>query len=318
MSDKMSFEVRSVRGEDLSGICRIIDAALPADPTPPELFAQRVFLDQNFDPEGVLVAETPEGVAGFVVSMVRRHRIEDMADDFDKSWVPMFAVHPAFQRRGIASALFEAVEQRVRALGKKEAQIGPYIPNWWTPGVDVAAYPGAIEFLKGRGYVEAVRPLSMDSNLVTYRRPQWIAERQESLEAAGVVFERLRPELVPGLFAFLRAEFPGDWQRHLRQTCNKILSGAASTGQINVVHENGRILGFAHSENERFGPFGTAAAERGRGLGAVLLCLQLEFMRGQGLHDAFFLWTSDSTAKLYSEAGFRETRRFALMKKSFG
>jgi hypothetical protein len=38
-------------------------------------------------------------------------------------------------------------------------------------------------------------------------------------------------------------------------------------------------------------------------------------MRNTGLHNAFFLSTDDKAAKLYAQAGFLESRRYALMKK---
>lgn len=312
------FTVRGMRGSDLAGVCDVARAALVADPVTPELFARKVFLDLNFDPRGSLVAESGGRVAGFITGFVRRYPIEDMADDSDRSWITLFAVHPDFQRRGIGSALFDAVEGWFRQEGKSAVLAGPYTPNWWIPGVDVNAYPGAVEFLKSRGYEEVTRPLAMDSDLVSYRRPQWVSEKQAALEAAGVKFRQLCPELVPDLFAFLKAEFPGDWQRHLRETVTRILRNEYPPRHVHVAIENGAVRGFAHFEGERFGPFGTARPERGRGMGAVLLCLTVEAMRDSGLHDAFFLWTADSTAKLYAEAGFRESRRFCLMKKALG
>lgn len=313
-----AFHIRPVQGEDLQGICRVAEAALPADPFTPDLFARKVFLDQNFDSANVQVAETGGTVIGFAVSYTRRYPIEDMPDNSDRSWITLFAVAPEHQRQGVATALFEALESRLAAEGKSSVLVGPYTPNWWVPGVDVNAYPAALEFLSNRGYTEVVRPLSMDSNLVTYRRPEWVTEKEQSLLQQGVEFREFEPELIPKLFDFLRREFPGDWQRHIRETSARILRGEYGPQHIRCALDKGQIIGFAHFEGERFGPFGTAVSERGRGVGAVLLCHTVEAMRAGGLHNAFFLWTSDQSAKLYSEANFRESRRFALMKKSLG
>lgn len=310
------FSLRGIRGDDLAGVCEVAKAALVADPITPELFARKVFLDLNFDPRGTLVAECDGRVVGFAAGFVRRYPIEDMADDSDRSWITLFAVHPDYQRHGIGTALFDAVEGWFREQGKAATLAGPYTPSYFIPGVDVNAYPGTVEFLKARGYDEVTRPLAMDSDLVQYRRPAWVSEKQSALESAGVTFSQFTPEIVPELFAFLKAEFPGDWQRHVRETVTRILRGEAAPRHVHVAVENGNVRGFSHYEGERFGPFGTAKSERGRGMGAVLLCLTVEAMRDSGLHDAFFLWTSDSTAKLYGEAGFRESRRFCLMKKA--
>ena len=310
-----NFLVRAIKGEDLDAVCKVAREALPADVVTPALFARKVFLDQNFDERGVKVAEADGLVVGFIVSFVRRHKIEDMADDSDKCWITLFAVRPDFQGQGIGSALLNDIECWLRSEGKKTILVGPYTPNWWVPGVDVNAYPGTVGFLEKRGYTVSVRPLAMDSNLVAYRRPEWVKEKQISLEANGVRFSEFKPELAPALFDFMLKEFPGDWQRHIRGTSERILKGELPPLQIRIATDAGSVVGFAHYEGERFGPFGTAVSQRGRGVGAVLLCLTVEAMRDAGLHNAFFMWTDDRAAKLYAEAGFRESRRFALLKK---
>ena len=311
--------VRGMRGDDLADIVEVARLSLPADPVSPEIFARRVFLDQNFSPATALVAERGGHVEGFVTGFVRRYPVEDMPDDSSRSWITLFAVRPGSRRRGAATALFDRLEETLREMGKTTVLVGPYVPNWWVPGVDEREYPQAVGFLKARGYAEVARPLSMDSDLVAYRRPPWVSEKESALREAGVCFRDFRPEIIPALFEFLKREFPGDWQRHLRSTCQRILQGESSPRQVQVAVEDGRVVGFAHYEGERFGPFGTAAALRGKGIGAVLLCRTIEAMRETGLHNAYFLWTSDDSARLYaSAAGFRESRRFVLMKKELG
>lgn len=306
---------RAMTGGDLGAVCEIAAAALPADPLTPLLFARKVFLDVNFDGEGVRVAEVDGRVVGFITAFARCYPIEDMADDSDRGFIPLFAVHPDFQRKGIGTALFEDVERFLKSRGRTSVLVGPYTPNWWVPGVDVNAYPGAIAFLEKRGYVTATRPLSMDASLVHYRRPDWVDEKKRALESEGISFCEFTPELILPLFDFLKREFPGDWQRHLRETAQRILREEYPPRHIHIALDGGSVVGFAHFEGERFGPFGTAQSVRGRGIGAVLLCLTVEAMRASGLHDAYFLWTSDQSARIYSIAGFTETRRFALMKK---
>ena len=80
--------------------------------------------------------------------------------------------------------------------------------------------------------------------------------------------------------------------------------------------EKGMVIGFSHYDNERFGPIGVAASQRGRGLGQVLMYRTLAAQRDAGFRAAWFLWSDDKTAaKLYNGAGFREVRRFALLRK---
>lgn len=308
--------IRGIAGEDLTGICEVARVALPADAVTPDQFALKVFLDMNFDPSGVVVAEIDGRIVGFIVSYIRTHPVEDMPDDSEKCWITLFGVHPEYQNMGIGNALFDKVEQWFAENNKTTTLVGPYVPNWWTPGVDVNAYPSTVNWLQKRGYQEMLRPLSMDADLVKYRRPEWVNEKESALVSGGVSFVDFSLELIPSLFAFLKREFPGDWQRHVRYTVTKILNHEYLPSQIQLAVENGEVIGFAHHDGERFGPFGNAVLQRGRGVGAVLLCNALEAMRSSGLHNAFFLSTVDATARLYSQVGFRESRRYAMMKKN--
>jgi mycothiol synthase len=83
-----------------------------------------------------------------------------------------------------------------------------------------------------------------------------------------------------------------------------------------IAHRDGEVLGFSHHEAERFGPIGVAATERGKGIGHVLMYETLRAQQLAGLRIAWFLWSDDATAeRIYSAAGFKVTRRFALLKK---
>jgi len=307
--------IRGIVGDDLISVCKVANAVLPADVVTPELFVQKVFLDINFDPSGVLVAEMDGEIVGFIVAYIRSHPMEDMPDDSERCWITLFGVHPDYQNRGIGTKLFNQVESWFRENGKKIIIVGTYAPNWWTPGVDVTAYPNTITWLEKRVYVKVIHLLSMDLDLVRYRRPEWIQDKENILTAGDVSFQDSRPELIPALFDFLKREFPGDWQRYVRETLSKISEHSAVYCQVQVAVENREVIGFTHHNGERFGPFGTSVSQRGRGVGAVLLCRTLEIMRNTGLHNAFFLSTDDKAARLYAEAGFRESRRYALMKK---
>jgi GNAT superfamily N-acetyltransferase len=55
---------------------------------------------------------------------------------------------------------------------------------------------------------------------------------------------------------------------------------------------------------------------RGKGVGQVLMYKTLKAQKEAGYRAAWFLWSDDKTAaRIYSGAGFKEVRRFALLKK---
>jgi GNAT superfamily N-acetyltransferase len=141
--------------------------------------------------------------------------------------------------------------------------------------------------------------------------PPWVREKGRAF-----ALKPFEPALTLPLLEFVRKEFPGDWVRVVRETATKILAGESANRLIAALDDE-NIVGFAHHENERFGPIGVAANQRGRGIGQVLMFATLQAQREAGFRTAWFLWSDDKTAeRIYNVAGFKETRRFALMKKT--
>ena len=309
-------EIRSYQPDDFSQVLSVLDRCLTADPINSEYFQRKVLLDQNYNPRGTLVAVADEKIVGFALGMVRSHKIEDSAPDFDRSWITILAVDEAYRRQGVATRMVQKLEEYFRDRKCTTCWVASYAPNYFIPGVDIAAYPEALEFFKKMGWNEVYRPLAMDADLVHLKTPDWVKEKEAKLVADGVKFEAYRPELIQPLMDFMLAEFPGDWQRYARDAMMRITTGEYHPTNLFIAHVNGRVLGFVQHDNVcRFGPFGVAVSERGRGLGAVLLLKVMHAMRGKGMHNAWFLWTDDKVAQLYAAAGFVETRRFAVLKK---
>jgi mycothiol synthase len=309
-------DIRSYQPDDFGEVLSLLDRCLTADPINSEYFQRKVLLDQNYNPRGTLVACADRRIVGFVLGLVRRQLIEDSPPDLDRSWITILAVDEAYRRQGIATKLVQAVEAYFKDSKCVGTWVASYAPNYFIPGVDVAAYPEALEFFKKMGWKEISRPLSMDADLVHLKTPEWVLGKEKKLIEDGVVFETYRPELIQPLMDFMLAEFPGDWQRFARDAMLRITTGEYQPSNLWVAHLRGKVLGFVQHDNVcRFGPFGVAVNERGRGLGAVLLLKVMHVMRGKGMHNAWFLWTDDKVAELYAAAGFVETRRFAVLKK---
>ena len=95
--------------------------------------------------------------------------------------------------------------------------ISPYSPGYFTCGVDVKAYALAISFFAKHGYQEVYRPIAMEIDLWDFDTPQWVRDKQATLEAQGVKVECYRSELTLPLLDFAAAEFKGDWVRFRRR-----------------------------------------------------------------------------------------------------
>lgn len=296
-------------------VCHLLNRELHADSISPLVFAQKVFLDKNYSPEGAFVASVGSQIVGFMLGIARRYPLEDAPPDFDRGWITLMAVDRGYQRQGIGTRLLEHVSAYLRHEGAKSIWVSPYAPNYFWPGVDEAAYPGAIAFLEKHGYEVVMRPLAMKASLSDQTIPDDIIAREKHLNSEGITVDMIKPENIPALLEFLRREFPGDWQKILRESLNDICNGRLSADHVFVAMSNGACIGFCRHEGERFGPFGVAGQVRGRGIGRVLLFKCLQNMKAKGLTRAWLMWTDERAARLYTTAGFREIRRFALMKR---
>lgn len=294
----------------------LFDEALPREALTLCRFVRQVLLDPNVGPENLLCAEADGRLVGFCLAIVRKVPLEGMPLDSDRGYITLLAVHPKFRGRGVADSLLDAAETYFRASGCSKVLISPYAPGYFVPGVDSQAYPGALAMLAKRGYEEAGRPVAMQCDLWDMTIPDWVKERRHKLESEGGVVEAWRPGLTQALIDFAKTDFGGDWVRWVRDGMAAICDGETPDRLI-VAHDATGVLGFSHHKGERFGPIGVSAKQRGRGIGQVLMFETLQAQRRQGLRAAWFLWSDDATAdRLYNTAGFREVRRFVLLKKN--
>jgi GNAT superfamily N-acetyltransferase len=302
-------DIRPYEPADEAGLLACWTAAMWADPIDAITWRGHYLLDPNFAPETTPVAIDPD--TGDLVGWVHGYAAPGGAE----AWVVAFGVREDHRRGGIGEALMAAFEAAARRAGAMRVLYGPYIPSYLTPGVDVAAYADAIAFLTAIGATEGMRPLSMKANLTNHVPEASIGQRELDLAAEyGIIARRAEADDILPLLRFLEAHFP-HWRNDASGAMRDLFGGDPRGVTLHVAEDNGEIIGYAQTRAERFGPFGVNEAYRGRGVGAVLLSRALRAMRAQGFHSAWFLWTSDRTAKLYREHGFEEVRRFVMMTK---
>jgi GNAT superfamily N-acetyltransferase len=155
----------------------------------------------------------------------------------------------------------------------------------------------------------------MDASIVLFEVPETIRQRQEQLFHDGIAIRPYRRTDLVNFLDFLERSMPTDWMRVERANLRKIGSGGFRTDQVTIVVAGDEVIGYCQFEGSHFGPFGVSEAYQGKGIGTVLLARTLERMRTLGYHDAWVMWTDDIAAKVYQKFGFKETRRFSLLKK---
>jgi mycothiol synthase len=309
-------EIRPFHSSETGPAIELLARALPAENLTVERFVRQVLLDPNFAEEGALLAYEEDELAGFVLAVARQAPVEGQLPDRERGYITLLAVDERFRNRGLGARLLDEAEIYLITENRKEVWISPYSPYYFAPGVDVAAYSQGLGFLLRKGFEEIYRPISMEVELQGVRVPEWVQEKEKAALEQGVVFETWKPEATLGLLRFARQEFGADWARYVREAGEAILRGDLPDRLFFARGAGGRILGFSHYDRDRFGPIGVSSEARGRGLGQILMFRTLEAQRSAGQSRAYFLWSDDATARrLYDAAGFREARRFAVLRK---
>lgn len=311
-------EIRPFQGKDESELLDVWHRAMPSDRISAGLFRTQVLLDPNFHPDYVPVAVEDGRVVGFILCLARQVPYFLQGMDSDEAWITAFGVLPEYQGRGIGSALFARIIDKLREEGRANVDISPYVPNYFVPGVDTEAYAETIRYLHERvGFTTLYRAISMGADLSGFQIPAEIQARIDRSEAEdGLTIRPIEAADIPDLMPFLVEHFGWDWFRHAQSYLLEYFGDSPHRICFLIARERGEVVGFCQQRNERFGPFGVRPDCRNRGIGRMLLFKCLEIMSAKHVFFAYFLWTDEDAARLYSLAGFKRRREFAVMRKT--
>lgn len=310
--------IRTYQGGDEAGFIAAWNQSMPVDGITPTIFVKRILADENFDPEGVFIAEDAGEVIGGLTAVVRKTPRSLADDPLDDGWITAFFVRPGHRRRHVGRQLLEAADHFFRQRRRRVITFSAYAPHYFVPGIDRQDYPAGARLLEQSGFKTLYQCAAMDKNLVGFRIPEPVLAHQRDREREGYYVERLTLPYMQATIALGVREFDPDWARAVRDA----IQGSFPAVNILIARQGQAVVGFClfggygHVQ-ERFGPFGVAQSMRGTGLGSLLLYRALEQMQHSGLHNAWFLWTNehDAAGHLYRRAGFVTTRRFDVMVK---
>jgi GNAT superfamily N-acetyltransferase len=181
----MTVAIRPIAGDeaDLVALLSVVNEVSSEDGTSLEEIR---WSDATYPGTGRFLAE----LDGRPVGAGTAGRIWMRAPEFDGAWASI-DVRPSARRRGVGSALYEAVSRHARATGKRALHIETY-----------ADRPDAIEFLLHRGFRELERSQTVALDLRGRAAP--------TIEPpAGVSITTLaeRPDLVEGIFRVAEETF---------------------------------------------------------------------------------------------------------------
>lgn len=311
-------QIRPYQGTDEAELLAVWNAAMTHDTLSAELFRTQVLLDPNFQPANLPVAVVDGRVVGFVLALTRQVPLFLQGLEPEKAWITAFGVHPDYRRRGIGRALFEDVLGRLAQQGRQTVDISPYVPNYFVPGVDVDAYPGAVAFLeRALGFQTLYHAISMGADLTGFRVPPEIEALERQREAEdGLTIRPVTSADLPDLMPFIVEHFGWDWYRHAQAYLLEYFGGDPHAICFLVARQKGEVVGYCQQWGERFGPFGVRPDRRRLGIGRLLLFRCLSIMAAHHVYYAYFLWTGEDAARLYALAGFRRKREFAILRKA--
>jgi mycothiol synthase len=310
-------QIRPYQGSDEAEVLAVWHASMTHDPLSLDLFRTKVLLDPNFRPANLPVAVEDGRIVGFALAITRQVPLFLQGLEPDKAWITAFGVHPDYRRCGIGQALFEHICERLRADGRQTLDISPYVPNYFVPGVDVKAYPDTIAFLEnGVGFKTLYQAISMGADLTDFQIPPEInalAEKRERED--GITIQPITSADLPDVMPFITKHFGWDWYRHTQEYLLDYFGGSPRRICFLVARQRGEVVGYCQQRDERFGPFGVREDCRSKGIGRLLLFRCLAMMSAQHVFYAYFLWTGEDAARLYSQAGFKRRREFAVLHK---
>jgi len=264
---------------DLDALHAVATASLPLDRFSRSLLERKLFENPRPSREqyAVYAARQAGETIGFMQSVVR--------PDAARAWMGMFAVAPPQRRRGVATALYQAVRRQWAQAGAKEAEVLAIPGNYFNPGID-PRYTPALCFVEHLGFERFKDCANMTAHLRD--RADTRAEEQ-ALAERGVEIRLAAHDDARRLDAFFEQDFGADWRMEAG------LAMQSDPPTIHLAMRDGRIIAFsAHSTQNQewgfFGPMGTTPACRGLGVGRILLLRCLNDLRDAGHRTAVIPW----------------------------
>lgn len=289
-------------------------AAGDCHPLPASLGPGLTTEDPAFRPEDLRVALLDGRPVGFALAKRLREDNPALAKFAQMGWIALMAVLPAFQRRGVGTALLSDVETYLARDGARVIRLGEGFHHALA-GVPVAL-SGALPFFASRGYTSDQAVWDVRGNPLAVEPPRF---------GQGTTARPISASEVEALLAFLQATFPGRWHR---DTALDLQRGEPIGHQVGLFVD-GKLSGFARihppgSPGARrwagfnpaigaLGPIGIAKTARGQGLGLGLLQAGLAHLAALGAQDAVIDWTT--LLDFYARVGFHPWLHYQQARK---
>lgn len=244
------------------------------------LLHEKLYADPDWKPGQALIAKNENReITGFMLGVVRDVR------GTRYGYIKLMAVAKQYRQQGIARRMYQQLEEQFAARGVEVVRIYDVPKNYFMPGID-PRYTEAVCFARRLGF----QKFGDTANLsVQLQENSWdTASKEKTLLKEGIAVARAGQKDYDEVMELVDTQWPL-WHY---EVANAWKDEPAS---LHIARLNGRVKAFsAHNANNKgiawFGPMGTHADMRGKGIGSILLFRCLKDMQQRGYEKAIIPW----------------------------
>ena len=272
-------DIRTYRNDDLASITALLNESHTPDRFTPALVTEKLMGDPAWDPEKVLIFHENGQDIGFMLGVHRD------IQGVRYGYIKLMGVAPKHRRRGIARQLYETLERQFLAAGVQVVRIYDVPMNYFMPGIDPRYTPALCFAMRmGFGRFGDTANLSVDLG----EQPRSTAAAEKVLEIHGISVRRAKGADQEAVIEFVCREWPL-WRHEVMMA----FRNSTPTIHLALLHDEVRAFAAYDANNFGtgwFGPMGTDAVLRGKGIGSILLRRCLDDLLREGNKKAVIPW----------------------------
>ena len=275
----MEYSIRTYHQQDLLAVLHLLNTNLDYDTFTENMLLEKLEGDPFWNPEKTFICQDGKQIIGFMQGVIRDIR------GTRYGYIKLMAVENDYRRLGIAGTMFSKLESQFKAERVDIIRIYDVPMNYFMPGID-PRYTPAVCFAIRMGF----KRFGDTSNLtVNLSSSDWnTAQEEKVLKNQGIEISRPETKERQEVINFVEEEW-ALWKNEVDMAFRD------DPPSIHIARLHGKIKAFsAHNGNNKgtgwFGPMGTHADLRGKGIGGILLKRCLFDIKAMDLKAAIIPW----------------------------
>ncbi len=289
----MQINIRPMEFSDIREVISGWNKTLIYDQVSEERFKGVILNDANYEKESTLVAVHDDKIVGFISAVVREGITgadnRGRPGDKDKGYLKGMFVLDDFQRKGIASRLYDEAAKYIKSKDKSVIRVITYSGSYFFPGVDTR-YDQALRFFENKGFHQDHVIDDVDIDTTDFQTNDYHRDARQRAEKVGVHVEDYDPSMLDEMRKFVEklnmiSWFPKGWEDQFKSKDGKVvaLKGKEIVGWASF-GVNGDIGGF--------GPTAVLEEMRHNGIGSCVLLESVLRMKDAGAKRVIAGWAN--------------------------